>query len=240
MKGQKLQGYTFKLRLTKIQPTTFDNTQGYQEGGDIMRKRIHYIIYIITVICLMLIHGPLSAAGSDIELLEFPSTFYRLTFSDLNSPDMQKIIQSVIPGATAVWYDKKKGVFMVIAGLIPLNKSQVETLSKSQFKDAMTDIGREYQKIYSSKNQVKTSFDVYEDTSLLVLKVTSNFVELGYPNTGYTYIYYYTPNYRMDIVINIRTAHLPIIGPEIQKSMSQLQKRLVSQYPQGIKFRGNK
>ena len=185
---------------------------------------------------LLLVFWGTTVYASDLEYIKLP--YYKATYADLNKVELQKLIQTVLPGATDVWYDRNDSG-LVIAGYIYLNKAAVEGISKKAFLKEIQAIGDGYVKMYKrDKPGAVTTYKIQEDGPIVELIVKSKFFELGAYSIDYRNLFFYNPNYRVDVVTTFLEKDTNVVYPVIQKSLNNFKATIKQKYPQGINFKG--
>lgn len=168
--------------------------------------------------------------------LQLPDAFTVVSEEQLKNSVILKDVQKTFPGCTTLWVAKGMDV-VILAGKIPLNFEHLVSLTKEEFRKELQNIGSQYDSFYQSAYHSRASYKIDEKKSLSTVAVASKYVEKQNWRTDLRYIYIYTPEYRLNIMISGSEEDIGKIKGDIDAMMGVLEKRLVNQFPNGIQFR---
>lgn len=191
--------------------------------------------FIIGSILLLLLHS-LNVHANDLEYVELP--YYKLNQDDLNQTEIGEFVQRSLPGATDVWYDDE-GSGLVVAGYVYLDRELVESCSEEGFIAGLRDAGDEYVRLFERDIPgVVTTYEIKRDWPILELVVRSRIPEGEKYRINYRNLFYYNPEYRVDIVSGFFEDERDVVLPVIEEGLRSFREGVKREYSGGIKFKG--
>lgn len=154
----------------------------------------------------------------ELSFLELPEIFTR-------PKEQKKMI---------AWHTRDLDV-TVMAWKNPTNAEEVKAMSKNELKDEMKNVGKQYNTFFEQTRKSPATFKIMEDGDCLVLKVKSNYLDFQDWFTQTRYVFFYRPDYRLNLVVIGRDEHLEKINSELEKSIELFRKRLSNHFKEGFK-----
>lgn len=154
----------------------------------------------------------------ELALFELPEIFVR-------SKNQKKM---------AAWYIPNLDVtIMVWKNLTDAKK--VKAMSQEELKNELKNVGKQYNTFFEETRKSPATFKIMEDGNCFVLKVKSNYLDFQDWFTQTRYVFFYRPDYRLNLLVVGRDEHLEKINPELEKAIELFRKRLRENFKNGTK-----
>ena len=161
----------------------------------------------------------------ELDFLELPPDFVRLTGADQKASVIQKAIEGTFHKNVAIWRSRNLDL-TVMTWKQPTNPEQVRSLSKEAFRKEMLKAGAEFDSFYQKTHHAKANVDIQEDGSVILMKVVSKYSESGNSRIDVRCLFFYKPEYRLNVMILGKNEDFNKKAPEIDKSLESFRKKL--------------
>ncbi len=176
------------------------------------------------------------ARPEELEFLEIPDNMTRLNSFELTDPAMQEKIQKTFPDLAAGWHFDDSSV-MLLSGVILMQKEQVLYMTRDQFLESVAKVKVKYETYYKKQFNAPMTFEVVQEGPLIFVKMTSKYLDGGEWWSDERLIYFYKPDYRLNILVTGKESDLIKVKTQTDGIITLFERRLSQYFKEGIKFR---
>ena len=197
-----------------------------------------YLLCVASMLLIVLIL-PFNAFSSeeDLSLLAFDSPILKFTPQQVNLPIMQNAIKMSLPYATGVWGSSDpSGGFVMMAGTTPINTSTAATRTRDEARSELRDLAKHFEDQMNSSGVFESTFKLKEKGPLFIIEGRS--ANKSDSSITLDRKYFYSPDRRLDIRIQMTEAAEPLYSLSLKKGLNAFEEKLLSKYPNGMKFKG--
>lgn len=171
----------------------------------------------------------------ELALLSLPKDFYALTGQEKNVPDILKLADKLFPKGTLVWKAKDLDI-TVLAWKTRTDPDRIKSLSKEEFMEELKKVGGQFDTFYKKAHESRASIQAKEKGSIIAMEITSKYFEEGLWRTAKRHIFFYKPDYRLNVAILGKDEDLEKKAVEIDASVKAFQSKLARFFAGKLSF----
>ncbi|MDP3920457.1 MAG: hypothetical protein Q8R76_06610 [Candidatus Omnitrophota bacterium] len=165
----------------------------------------------------------------ELSLLELSDDFAPVNELNPDFAQVQKLAQSLSPGATAVWRAPDYDI-LVIAGKVPLRSEALSDLSRDEFRLHIEKLGGKFAEFYEKRYGTSTQVTVTDTGAVTALEVNAEYTDFGSRKKDRRHIFFYTPDYRLNFLITGKYEDLDRFDLELDLRFDSFRDKLAEAF----------
>jgi hypothetical protein len=172
----------------------------------------------------------------ELGALQVPGTFRRVNPMAPEALEIYRRANEMLPGVSVVLVAQDSKV-MFLAGKVPMLKSRVEGMERSQFVKEMKRMGAQYEAFYENAYGAKTKQEIIELDPVLGLKVKSGYSYVGESRRDVRFVYFYQPDYRLNLMLSGEEDAYEMVDSQFLSFIATFGSYLGGVFPEGLNFK---
>lgn len=170
----------------------------------------------------------------ELSLLNIPAGFNRLAETDPEYKNIHKFISVLLPEVASIWNSDESDA-LIAAGKVPLQKEKMLSFDEESFSKELEKLGEQYREFYQKAYDAETEYQVEKTRGIYVLKSRSRYANHGYARSDWRYIFFYSPEYRLNVILTGRDTDLEVHQVPLFGMIDEFKKQMAQQFQLGLK-----
>jgi hypothetical protein len=172
----------------------------------------------------------------ELQALPLPPEFILMKAEELQDAEFQERFKDSFPALSAAWKVKAMN-FFVLAAVFPLDQAELDLMTKRDFLSEVKNTGDQFDVVYQKRHKAQASSRVTEENGVTTLTIQSKYLEDGVWKADQRMIYFYTPEYRLNLLFTGTEDAWLNYGKTLQKSLQTFEEKLRGRYARPFAFR---
>ena len=173
---------------------------------------------------------------AELSFLKFPDFLKRVSESDRKKFQDQDSSKKYFPGYELLWQSKTLDI-QVLADKTSTDRERILSLTRQDFLKRMEEQAGGLRAFYQDIRGATASFQSRTAGPLIILETVSKYLESNEWYTEWRRTYFYTPDYRLNLLIRARDEDLLKVRSGLDETLRLFEKSLRTYFKKGIEFR---
>lgn len=172
----------------------------------------------------------------ELALLKIPDGFIEMTPEEQSLFQEEQIKRPNLSGFIPQWRDKNSLIYILVDKSIT-DRESITAVTREEFRRKIRFGVERYEEFYRETHHAKITFNESSLRSLITLQIASRYLYNGDWHADDRQTFFYTPDYRLNLLITGPDEELLKIRKELDENIQDFREKLALYFPAGIPFK---